>query len=276
MLGLGVGVDYSLFIVTRYRALYDGGMESKEAVARAIATSGGAVVFAGGTVLISLLCLYFGDIPQVEQLGYSAAIAVFVVIVAALTLLPAGLSLLGRHINSLRVRTVPEEGGYDPDNPNGWARWARGVGRHPVISALAGIVVLVVLALPVFDISLGAQDNGQMPESTTIRNSYDALDDGFGVGANGPLLVAVDVKPPAQNDQQSLNQLQDQEQQQQQAEQQQIEQLTEQYEEEGVPADQAQQQATQQVEAQGPSQQQQEQTQQQEQFLSHRHRTRGW
>jgi RND superfamily putative drug exporter len=242
-------------------------MDAKEAVARAVATSGGAVVFAGGTVLISLLCLYFGDIPQVEQLGYSAAIAVFVVICAALTLLPAGLSLLGRHINSLRVRTVPEEGEYDPDNPNGWARWARGVGRHPVIAALAGIVVLVVLALPVFDISLGAQDNGQMPESTTIRNSYDALDDGFGVGANGPLLVAVDVKPPAQNDQQSLNQLQNQEQQQQQAEQQQIEQLTEQYEEEGVPADQAQQQATQQVEAQGPSQQQQEQTQQQEEFL---------
>jgi putative drug exporter of the RND superfamily len=275
MLGLGVGVDYSLFIVSRYLALYDDGMESKEAVARAVATSGGAVVFAGTTVVISLLCLYFGGIPQVRELGYSAAIAVAVVIVAALTLLPAGLSLLGRHIRGLRVRTVPHEGEYDPDNPNGWVRWGRGVGRHPAIAALAGIVVLIVLALPVIDIELGAQDNGQMPESTTIRDSYDALTDGFGVGANGPLLAAVDMKPPAQNDQEKLNKLNSSEQQQQQAEQQQIEQLTEQLteqlEEEGVPPDQAQQeaqqQATQQVEAQGPSQAQQQQTQQQKQFL---------
>ena len=275
MLGLGVGVDYSLFITSRYLALYDDGMESKEAVARAVATSGGAVVFAGTTVVISLLCLYFGGIPQVRELGYSAALAVLVVIVAALTLLPAGLALLGRHIHSLRVRNVPHEGEYDPEHPNGWVRWARGVGRHPAIAALVGVVVLIVLALPVLDIELGAQDNGQMPESTTIRDSYDALDKGFGVGANGPLLVAVDMKPPAQNDQKKLNKLNAQVQQQQQQEQQQIEQLTEQLteqlEEEGVPPDQAQQeaqqQATQQVEAQGPSQAQQQQTQQQKKFL---------
>ncbi len=275
MLGLGVGVDYSLFIVSRYRALYDGGMESHEAVARAVATSGGAVLFAGSTVVISLLCLYFGGIPQVRDLGYSAAIAVAVVIVASLTMLPAGLALLGARINALRIRHVPEEGELDPDDPNRWARWAQGIGRHPLIAALAGILVLLVLALPVLDINLGAQDNGQMPKSTTIRQAYDGLTKGFGVGYNGPLLVAVDVKPPAQNDQKSLNQLEAQEQQQQQQEQQQIEQLTQQLtvqlEEEGVPPDQAeqeaQQQATQQVEAQGPSQAQQEQTQQQEEFL---------
>jgi RND superfamily putative drug exporter len=267
MLGLGVGVDYSLFIVSRYRALFDGGMEHKEAVARAVATSGGAVLFAGSTVVLSLLCLYFGGIPQVQQLGYSAAIAVAVVIVASLTLLPAGLSLLGERINSLRVRTVPEEGELDPENPNGWARWAQGIGRHPLIAALAGIVVLLVLSIPVLQINLGAQDNGQMPKSTTIRQSYDALEQGFGVGYNGPLLVAVDVKPPAQNDQKSLNQLEQQQQQQEQQQQQAIEQTTEQLEAEGVPPDQAQQEATQQVDAQGPSQSQQKQTQQQEQFL---------
>ena len=242
-------------------------MEHKEAVARAVATSGGAVLFAGSTVVISLLCLYFGGIPQVQQLGYSAAIAVAVVIVASLTMLPAGLSLLGERINSLRVRNVPEEGEIDPENPNGWARWAQGIGRHPLIAAIAGIIVLVVLALPVLQIELGAQDNGQMPESTTIRQAYDALEEGFGVGYNGPLLVAVDVKPPAQNDQKSLNQLESQEQQQQQQEQQAIEQTTEQLEAEGVPPDQAQQEATQQVEAQGPSQSQQQQTQQQKEFL---------
>ena len=276
MLGLGVGVDYSLFIVSRYRALFDGGMDYKEAVARAVATSGGAVLFAGSTVVISLLCLFFGGIPQVQELGYSAAIAVAVVIVASLTMLPAGLSLLGPRINALRVRRhVPEEGEIDPDHPNGWARWAQGIGRHPLIAAVAGILVLVVLALPVTQINLGAQDNGQMPTSTTIRQSYDALTKGFGVGYNGPLLVAVDVKPPAQNDQKSLNQLNAQEQQQQQQAQQQTEQLTEQYTEqlvdEGVPQDQAQEQAqqeaTQQVEAQGPSQSQQQQTQQQKDFL---------
>jgi RND superfamily putative drug exporter len=267
MLGLGVGVDYSLFIVSRYRALYDGGMESKEAVARAIATSGGAVVFAGGTVLISLLCLYFGGIPQVRDLGYSAAIAVAVVIAASLTLLPAGLSLLGARINALRVRSVPEEGEYDPEHPSGWARWARGVGRHPLIAAIVGVLVLLVLAAPVTQIHLGAQDNGQMPTSTTIRQSYDTLTTGFGVGANGPLLIAVEIKPPAQNDQKSLNQLEAQEQAQQQQEQEAIEQTTAQLEAEGVPPEQAQQEATQQVEAQGPSQSQQEQSQQQEEFL---------
>jgi RND superfamily putative drug exporter len=242
-------------------------MEHREAVARAVATSGGAVLFAGSTVVISLLCLYFGGIPQVQQLGYSAAIAVAVVIVASLTMLPAGLSLLGERINSLRVRTVPEEGEIDPENPNGWARWAQGIGRHPLIAAVAGIVVLLVLSVPVLQIKLGAQDNGQMPESTTIRQAYDALEKGFGVGYNGPLLVAVDVKPPAQNDQKSLNQLNQQEQQQQDQAQEQITSLTEQLEEEGVPPDQAQQQATQQVEAQGPSQAQQQQTQEQKEFL---------
>jgi RND superfamily putative drug exporter len=267
MLGLGVGVDYSLFIVTRYRKLLEDGMETKEAVARAVATSGGAVLFAGSTVVISLLCLYFGGIPQVQELGYSAAIAVAVVIVAALTLLPAGLALLGPRINSLRVRNAPAESPVEGDHPSAWARWSEMVGRHPLLAALVGIAVLIVLALPVVNIDLGAQDNGQMPEDTTIRQSYDAIAEGFGVGYNGPLLIAVDMKPPAHNDQNQLNQLKQQQQKQQQQEQQAIEQTTEQLEAEGVPPDEAQEEAEQQVEAQGPSQKQQEQTQEQEEFL---------
>jgi len=266
MLGLGVGVDYSLFIVTRYRRLLDDGHPTGEAVARAVATSGGAVVFAGGTVILSLLCLYFGDIPQVRDLGYSAALAVAVVIVASLTLLPAGLSLLGPRIDALRVRSVPVEGAADGDRPGGWTRWANGVGRHPLIAAMAGTLVLVVLALPVTQISLGAQDNGQMPTSTTIREAYDELTRGFGVGANGPLLVAVDVKPPAKPDTKKENQLQAQQQQQEQEAQQQVQSLTLQLEEEGVPPDEAQQEATQQVEAQGPSEKQQQQLTQEEDF----------
>jgi putative drug exporter of the RND superfamily len=237
MLGLGVGVDYSLFIVSRHLKQLEDGTDPHESVARAVATSGGAVVFAGSTVVISLLCLFFGGIPQVQQLGYSAAIGVAVVIVAALTLLPAGLGLLGNHINSVRVRTPAPA---DPDK-TGWGRWAEGIGRHPILAALAGIVLLVVLSVPVFSIRLGAQDNGEMPTSTTIRQSYDTLTKGFGVGANGPFLIAVKLNPAAKPDTKSLNQMEQQQQQQQEA----------------VEAGQAQ----------PPSQQQQQQAQQQEAFL---------
>jgi RND superfamily putative drug exporter len=266
MLGLGVGVDYSLFIVTRYRRLLEDGQPVREAVARAVATSGGAVVFAGSTVILSLLCLYFGGIPQVRQLGYSAAIGVAVVIVAALTLLPAGLALLGERVNSLRVRSVPAE--EREGARSGWVRWAAAVGRHPVPAALAGVLVLIVLAIPVTQISLGAQDNGQMPTSTTIRQSYDELTKGFGVGSNGPLLVAVDVKPPAKPDTKKLDQLEAQQQQTEEQQQAAIESTTEELEEEGVPPDEAQQEATQQVDAQGPSQKQQQQLAQEEDFYS--------
>ncbi len=195
MLGLGVGIDYSLFITTRHMRLLNGGMEPKESVARAIATSGGAVVFAGGTVIIALLCLYFGGIPIVRQLGLSTAIAVAVVIISALTLLPAMLSLLGRHILRLPVPGVHRPGEEGDDH--GFARLARLVGRHSIISAGAGSLVLLILAIPVLGISLGAQDNGQLPEDTTLRQAYDDLAAGFGVGTNGPLQVAVDVKPAA-------------------------------------------------------------------------------
>jgi len=269
MLGLGVGVDYSLFIVTRYRRLLEDGHPTQEAVARAIATSGGAVVFAGSTVILSLLCLYFGDIPQVRDLGYASAIAVAVVILAALTFLPAGLTMLGDRINSLRVRDVAaEDDTGDADHPSIWTRWSGSVGRHPLIGAAIGIAVLVTLALPVTEIELGAQDNGQMPTSTTIRQSYDTLTKGFGVGYNGGLLIAVDVRPPAHNDQTSLDQInrqkQQAKQQQQAQEQQAIEQATVQFEEAGLPPEEAQQQATEEVESQPLTPQQQKQQQKQE------------
>jgi len=268
MLGLAVGVDYSLFIVTRYRRLLADGHPTAEAVARAIATSGGAVVFAGGTVILALLCLYFGGIPQVRQLGYSAAIAVAVVIVAALTLLPAGLTLLGERINALRIRHADDEGEGKGGRSSAWTSWAEAVGRHPAPAALAGIVALAVIAIPVFQIDLGAQDNGQMPTDTTIRESYDDLSRGFGVGYNGPLLVAVDLKPPAKPDAKKEQQLQQQQAEQQEQSQEAIESTTEQLEAEGVPPAQAQQEATEQVQAQEPSQAQQQQLQQEEQFYS--------
>ncbi|MGI9557676.1 MAG: MMPL family transporter, partial [Solirubrobacterales bacterium] len=173
MLGLGVGIDYSLFITTRHMRLVNGGMEVKEAVARALATSGGAALFAGSTVIVALLCLYFGGIPIVRELGWSAAIGVAVVIAAALTLLPAILSLTGRNILRVPIpgAIIPGDEGED----HGFARLANFVGRHRILSAVAGLALLVVLAIPVLGISLGAQDNGQLPEDTTLRQAYDGL-----------------------------------------------------------------------------------------------------
>ncbi len=215
MLGLAVGIDYSLFILTRHIRQLHGGMEPHESVARAIATSGGAVVFAGGTVCLSLLCLYFGGVPVVRAIGYSAAIAVAVVIVAAMTLLPALLALIGDGILKLHIPFIKGQTREDPDrtSPSFSRRFGAFVGRHPIVLTILGLIVLAILALPALDLRLGAADNGQYPKDTTLRQAYDGQEDGFGVGSNGPLSVSVKVKPPAENDQKSLDDLQQQEQQ---------------------------------------------------------------
>jgi RND superfamily putative drug exporter len=215
MLGLGVGIDYSLFVITRYRELLKRGFGVEESIARAIASSGGAVVFAGSTVIVALLSLYFSGIPIVSALGYSAAIVVAVAMVAAVTLLPAILGLLGERINSLRVPLF-NRAKHD-DHPRGWERWARWVGRRPAPIALLGVALMLLLALPLLDIRLGAPDNGQLPTDTETRQSYDALTKGFGVGENGPLLISVKLNPPAKPDTKKLNQANEQQQQQQQA-----------------------------------------------------------
>jgi len=180
-------------------------------------------------------------IPFVGNMGYSAAVAVLVAVSAAVTLLPALLGALGEHIHSLRVqlgRTHP-----DDHQPHGWARWARGVNARPWRSLVASVGILVVLALPVLNLDLGSSDNGELPKSTTARQAFDLIADGFGAGANGPLLIGVQVDSPAKPDQKQLNQV-DQKQKQITAQHHQIEQqLTAQ----GVPPDQAQSQAKQQT-----------------------------
>ncbi len=265
MIGLGVGIDYSLFIVTRYRKRLGEGLDVDEAVARSCATSGGAVAFAGATVVIALLSLVLAGIPIVSALGYSAAVMVVVAMCAALTLLPALLGLLGHRIESLRI---PHHPARNDDRSDGWTRWADAVGRHRWTAIVVAVAVLAGLAWPTLDMTLGQQDVGQLPEDTTARQAYDLLDEGFGPGTNGPLLIAVDFKPPAHNDQKQLNQLHSQQQQAKQKQQQEIEQQTQALVAQGVPSEQAQQEATQQVEAQSaPSSKQQQHTQQQESFL---------
>jgi len=209
MLGLGVGVDYSLFIISRHLRLLDGGVEPEQSIPRAMGSSGSAVVFAGSTVVLALLCLYFSGIPLVRSLGYATALVVATTVLTAITMLPALLALLGRRIQALPFRLFARRpGGGDP---RGFESWANRIRRHPLVAALAGIAVLVVLALPSLDLRLGAPDFGQLPEDTTDRQAYDALTEGFGVGTNGPLLVAVDFGgTPAKSDPSQVASLQQQ------------------------------------------------------------------
>jgi len=196
MIGLGVGIDYALFIVTRHKLQLGEGMELRESIARATATAGGAVVFAGFTVVIALCSLAFAGIPLVSTLGFTAAIAVVVAVCAATTLLPAMLGALGPHINSLRVHL----GKTHPDDaePHGWRRWAERVSARPWTATVAAMLVLVVLALPIFQLELGQNDISALPEETTSRQAYDSLNKGFGPGVNGPLLVASEFSSPTE------------------------------------------------------------------------------
>jgi len=189
MIGLGVGIDYALFIVTRhFRGLRDG-LDLRESIARAVATSGGAVTFAGGTVTIALVSLAVAGIPLVTTMGLMAAVA------AALTLLPAILAIVGPGINALRVR-----GRHPADHSKQglWARWAAGVVRRPLVSALAALAILIPLAIPLLSLTLGQKDVAALSTSTTARRAYDLISDNFGPGTNGPLLVAVSLGSPAQ------------------------------------------------------------------------------
>jgi putative drug exporter of the RND superfamily len=235
MIGLAVGIDYSLFIVTKHRAQVSQGMEVHESIARAVATAGGAVLFAGGTVAISLLALAVAGIPLVTTLGYTSAIAVAFAILAALTLLPALFGLLGRHISSLQLpwahrRTAAQ-------SPV-WTRVGTAITNHPWPVMAIVLVVLLVLAIPTLSLRLGQPDTGAEPTSDTSRQAYDLITKGFGVGTNGPFLIAVDLSKPAKPDPNKEQQVAQQQQKQQQSEQQQIAQL----ESQGVPPSQAQQQ----------------------------------
>ncbi|HST69634.1 MAG TPA: MMPL family transporter [Solirubrobacterales bacterium] len=196
MIGLGVGIDYALFIVTRHKLQLGEGMELRESIARATATAGGAVAFAGFTVVIALCSLAFAGIPLVSTLGFMAAVAVVVAVCAATTLLPAMLGALGPRIDSLRVKL----GKTHPDDkePHGWRRWAERVSARPGTATVVSLLILLVLALPLLQLDLGQNDVSALPKDTTSRQAYDALDQGFGPGVYGPLLIASEFTSPAE------------------------------------------------------------------------------
>ncbi len=194
MIGLGVGIDYALFIVTRhFRGIKDG-LSIDESIARAAATSGGAVFFAGGTVTIALVSLAVAGIPLITTLGLMAAIAVVIAVLAALTLLPATLAITGPRINSLRVRHPPSD---EQAHEGLWAKWAHEIARYPWIAGIAALAILIPLTIPLLSLNLGQQDTAALSSSTTARKAYDLLAKNFGAGINGPLLVAVSLGSPA-------------------------------------------------------------------------------
>jgi len=194
MIGLGVGIDYSLFIVTRHFRGLDDGLELRESVARAAATSGGAVFFAGCTVTIALVSLAVAQIPLVTTMGLMAAIAVVVAVLAALTLLPALLSVLGPRIYSLRVRRPATD---EQAQRGVWAKWAGEIGKRPLVAGLAALAILIPLAIPLLSLSLGQQDTAALSTSTTARRAYDLISENFGPGVNGPLIVVASLGSPA-------------------------------------------------------------------------------
>jgi RND superfamily putative drug exporter len=194
MIGLGVGIDYALFIVTRHFRGMKEGLAVQESIARAVATSGGAVFFAGGTVTIALVSLAVAQIPLVTTMGLMAGIAVVVAVLAALTLMPALLAITGPRIESLRVRAV------HPESAKGglWAKWANDIAKRPLLAGLAALAILLPLTIPLLSLTLGQQDVAALPTSTTARRAYDLIAANFGPGVNGPLLVVVSLGSPAQ------------------------------------------------------------------------------
>ena len=198
LIGLGVGIDYALFIVTRHRNNIKAGMSPAEAAVRALNTSGRAVLFAGTTVCIALLGMLVLRIGYISGLGIAAAVTVLFTVAAATTLLPALLGFLGTRVLSRRERRRLAAGGFAVGSASGaWAWWAGFVQRHPAPLAAVAAVVMLVLAIPVLSLRLGSSDAANDPASTTTHQAYDLLATGFGPGFNGPLELAGTTSTPA-------------------------------------------------------------------------------
>jgi putative drug exporter of the RND superfamily len=195
LIGLGVGIDYALFIVTRHRRGLRSGLAPQEAAVQAIDTSGRAVLFAGGTVCIALLGIFVLGMTFLNGLPVACAVTVVFTVAAAVTLMPALLGVFGMRVLSRRQRrrlagqvTAAGSGGL-------WARWSGTVERRPAVLAAAAAVVMVVLAIPVLSVRRGSSDQGNDPSTTTTRQAYNLLAKGFGPGINGPLLLVARTTP---------------------------------------------------------------------------------
>jgi RND superfamily putative drug exporter len=203
MISIGVGIDYALFIVTRYREGLHSGMAPEDAVARSLDTAGRAVLFAGGTVVISVLGLCAMNQAVMDAVALAASFGVLMTMLASLTLLPAVLGFVGNKIDRFALPTRSRE---ERTAGSFWFRWSRIVQRHPLPALAAGLAVLVVLAAPVFSMRLGFADAGSRSTGDTTRRAYDLLSQGFGPGFNGPLLIAAET-PGGASDMAALDRL---------------------------------------------------------------------
>jgi putative drug exporter of the RND superfamily len=193
LIGIGVGIDYSLLVLTRFRAAMNEGKNRHDAVVEAVTTAGRSVIIAGATVVVAVLGLMLTTLPYMYGVAISASLAVLVVMLAAVTLLPALLSYLGPRVDRLRIpllgRTLKAEG--NGESPA--ARWSHAVQRRPWTAAIAATVVLLALAAPALGMRLGFPDAGNDPPDTMTRKSYDLNAEGFGPGTNGPLVIAASL-----------------------------------------------------------------------------------
>jgi RND superfamily putative drug exporter len=200
LLGLGVAVDYGLFLVARHREQLDHGMPLERSIGRTVATSGAAIVVAGSTVVVAILGLYVSGVAFVGALGLASAVVVAVTMLSALTLVPAMLAVAGPRVRSGRDRRAERKAEQEhlpvrePDHEDSaFARWGRRVSDRPWPWAIGSVLVLVVLAIPLFWLRLGQLDAGTDPTSQSSRRAYDLITQGFGPGANGPITVVVDL-----------------------------------------------------------------------------------
>jgi len=191
LIGIGVGIDYALLVLTRFRTALVGGADVRDAVVESVSTAGRSVLVAGGTVVVSLLGLAFTGVSFLYGVALAASLAVAIVVAASVTLLPATLALAGRRVDKLRIpglgRSLRTGGGTLA------TRWSRLIQRRAVIGAAAGSAVLVALAAPVLGIRWGFPDEGNNPSGSTTRAAYELVTHGFGAGANGPLVVAAEL-----------------------------------------------------------------------------------
>jgi RND superfamily putative drug exporter len=188
LMGIGVGIDYALLVLTRFRTGLQLGQDPHDATVEAVATAGRSVLIAGSTVIISLLGLFFVGVSYLHGVALSASLAVLVVMAGAVTLLPALLGFAGTKVNRLRIPGLGRAARLDDHAPA--ARWSRMIQRRPWVAAIAATAVLLALAAPVLGLRLGFADEGNDPPGVTTREAYDLTAKGFGPGSNGPLLLA--------------------------------------------------------------------------------------
>jgi putative drug exporter of the RND superfamily len=197
LIGIGVGIDYSLLVLTRFRSAMNEGKDRHDAVVEAVTTAGRSVIIAGCTVVIAVLGLFLTGLPYMYGVAISASLAVLVVMLAAVTLLPALLAYLGPRVDRLRIpllgRTLKPTG--EGESPA--ARWSHAVQRRPWPAAIAATAVLLALAAPALGMRLGFPDAGNDPPDTMTRQAYDLNTEGFGPGTNGPLVIAAELPDPA-------------------------------------------------------------------------------